>query len=137
MNTEERVMTLGERLRSFRQNRFPSLRKAAEAAGVSVAYLSKLESDEAGNPTLEVLNRLASAYGVTLEELTGGGPGPAPAQALPPSLEEFVREYRERYPELGDPDWQRMLLGIRLRGKYPERGEDWHILFLQLKRALE
>lgn len=129
-------MTLGERLRTMRKERQLSLRKAAEGAGISVAYLSRLEGNDA-NPTLDILENLARLYQVTLEELTAGTRETSATPQLAPALEEFLASYQGSFPELADPDWQRMLSGIRLRGRYPENRDDWLSLFLELKRALK
>lgn len=129
-------MTIGERLRTFRKERHLSLRKAAEGAGISIAYLSRLEAGD-GNPSLEILNKLTILYEVTLEELTAGTQGSSVKLELHPLLQKFVADYKDNFPELTDPDWQRMLMGIRLRGKYPEASEDWLGIFLELKRSLK
>jgi transcriptional regulator with XRE-family HTH domain len=129
-------VTLGERLRLLRKEKGLSLRKAAVSVDLSVAYIFRLEADDA-NPSLNVLERLAKVYGVTLEELTAGTRETSRPLQLTPGLQDFISDYRETFPELGDPDWQRMLSNIRLRGRYPETKEDWLPLFLELRRALE
>ncbi|WP_276956321.1 helix-turn-helix domain-containing protein [Allomeiothermus silvanus] len=129
-------MTLGERLRTMRKEKGLSLRRASEEAGISVAYLSRLEGDDA-NPTLEVLERLAKLYGVPLEELTAGTRETSRPLQLVPALVEFLKAYEDSFPELKDPDWRRTLSNIRLRGRYPEKKEDWLSLFLELRRALK
>lgn len=126
-------MTLGKRLRLLRQEKGLSLRKASHATDISVAYLSRLEADDA-NPSLNVLERLAKVYDVALEELiagTGETSGPLP---LTPALQDFISHYGNIFPELNDPDWQRLLSNVRLRGRSFERKDDWLIFFLQLRR---
>lgn len=129
-------MTLGERLRTLRRDKGLSLRRAAEGADISVAYISRLEADDA-NPTLEVLERLATLYGVPIEELTAGTRETSSPLLLTPALMEFLEAYSVSFPELKDPDWQRTLSSIRLRGRYPEKKDDWLSLFLELRRALQ
>lgn len=129
-------MSLGERLRTLRKDKGLSLRRAAEGADISVAYLSRLEANDA-NPTLEVLEKLAKLYGVPLEELTAGTHETSRPLQLAPALVEFLKAYEDSFPELKDPDWQRTLSNIRLRGRYPEKKEDWLSLFLELRRALQ
>jgi len=126
------ISSFGQRLRQFRVERNKSLRETARDAEISVTYLSKLETDE-GNPTLDVLVKLARLYGVTVEDLTAGLTG---APRLDEALDRFIGEYAEKFPELRDPDWQGMLNGIRLRGRRPEQPEDWLTIFLDLRRAL-
>ncbi|WP_295815202.1 helix-turn-helix transcriptional regulator [uncultured Deinococcus sp.] len=127
--------TFGRRLRQFRLERSKSLRETARDADISVTYLSKLEGDE-GNPTLDVLIRLARLYGVAVEDLTAGVMGDQAAPTLEASLQRFIDEYGEKFPELRDHDWQTMLNGIRLRGRRPEAPDDWLTIFVDLRRAL-
>lgn len=130
-----RTETFGRRLRQFRLERNKSLRETARDAEISVTYLSKLETDE-GNPTLDVLIRLARLYGVAVEELTAGVMGEQEAPTLDDSLKRFIDEYGEKFPELHDLDWQTMLNGIRLRSRRPEALDDWLTIFVDLRRAL-
>lgn len=62
----------GARLRALRTKHGLSLRKAAAAAGVSIAYLSLVERGLA-TPTVALLQRIAAAYGGTLLEFFGDG----------------------------------------------------------------
>lgn len=63
----------GARLRPARRRRGMSLRGAAAAAGVSASYLSLVERGLA-QPSVSVLQRVASAYGGTLLEFFGPTP---------------------------------------------------------------
>lgn len=65
---------LGNQLRDVRKLRGKSLKAIAESAGISAAYLQKLEGGDVQNPSPHVLNGLASALDVpydTLMELAG------------------------------------------------------------------
>jgi transcriptional regulator with XRE-family HTH domain len=128
--------TLGQRLHLIRKEQNLSMRSVARMAEISVAYLSKIEHDEA-NPTVDVLERLAKVLGLSLEELTVDvGRESSPKQNQPESLHNFISEYKDKYTELNQQDWQKMLCNIRLRGQYPENTEDWLIIFLDIRRAL-
>ena len=59
---------MGERLRSLRRERGTTLAALAQATGISVSTLSRLESGSR-RPTLELLLPLAREHGVTLDEL--------------------------------------------------------------------
>jgi transcriptional regulator with XRE-family HTH domain len=59
---------VGPRLRSLRQRRGSTLAQVAEATGISISTLSRLESGQR-RPTLELLLPLARAYQVPLDEL--------------------------------------------------------------------
>lgn len=127
--------TIGQRLRQLRVDRHKSMREAAREADISVTYLSKLENDE-GNPTLDVLIRLARLYSVAVEDLTSGLAGTGASEEMDASLKQFIEEYAEKFSELREPDWQSTLGNIRLRGRRPEASDDWLTIFLDLRRAL-
>jgi transcriptional regulator with XRE-family HTH domain len=130
-----KTTSFGQRLRQFRVERDKSMREAAREAGISVTYLSKLESDE-GNPTLDVIGKMANLYGVRVDDLTLGID---PERELPDfdaSLAHFIEEYSDRFPELHEHDWKTMLNGIRLRGRSPQNSDDWLTIFVDLRRAL-
>jgi transcriptional regulator with XRE-family HTH domain len=111
------------------------MRAIARDAGISVAYLSKIEHDEA-NPTIDVLRRVASALEVGVDEFTVSGDNKSvPSATLPETLAQFIDEQKDKYPELDKPEWREMLLGIRLRGQYPVRQDDWLMLFLAARNA--
>jgi transcriptional regulator with XRE-family HTH domain len=64
---------VGPRLRGLRRQRETTLAALAEATGISVSTLSRLESGQR-RPTLELLLPLARAYGVQIDELVGAPP---------------------------------------------------------------
>ena len=137
MGIQNSTETLGARLRRIRKDRSFPLKKVAEQAEISIAYLSKLELDD-GNPTLDVLGKIAGVYELTLEELTAGLDGAGTTRpAMSEHLENFITNNQGKYPELSDPDWQRMLNGIRLRGAYPKNDDDWLSIFFSLRATLE
>lgn len=63
--------TLGQRIRTARENLGESQVNLAAAAGISQGYLSQLETDER-EPTLSIAARLAGALGITLDEMASG-----------------------------------------------------------------
>ena len=74
---------VGPRLRSLRQQRGTTLAELAEATGISVSTLSRLESG-GRKPTLELLLALARAHQVPLDELVGAlAPGDPRVRARP------------------------------------------------------
>lgn len=68
--TEEVLAEVGPRLRKLRQERGVTLTALAEATGISVSTLSRLESGQR-RPSLELLLPLAQAHQVPLDELVG------------------------------------------------------------------
>ena len=82
---------VGKRLRAARTRRSLSLRSAAERAGISASYLSLVERGLA-EPSVSLLQRVASAYGGTLLEFFGA----APAGAAGPKLVRSTERRRLR-----------------------------------------
>jgi transcriptional regulator with XRE-family HTH domain len=65
--------SVGPRLRALRRERDITLGGLAEATGISVSTLSRLESGQR-RPTLELLLPLAKAHGIQLDDLVGAPP---------------------------------------------------------------
>jgi HTH-type transcriptional regulator, competence development regulator len=70
--------TLGHEIRQVREVRGLSLQAAAKPAGVSAAYLQKLERDQVESPSPHRLHRLAEVLGVDYSDLfrLAGYPSP-------------------------------------------------------------
>jgi XRE family transcriptional regulator, regulator of sulfur utilization len=129
-------MKLHERLRELRQERGQRLKDVSEIAGISIPYLSDLERGRT-NPSLETLQTLAGAYGITVHDLLVSVEfyGEVSQQSLPKGLADLISD-----PVLGQqitPDWVSSLSRIELRGKRPQTKEDWYDIFRNLKRILE
>ncbi len=62
-------MTIGALLRQAREVRGQSSIETARGAGISPAYLSKLENDAVKRPSPDVLHRLSEVLGVPYAEL--------------------------------------------------------------------
>lgn len=62
------LRAIGPRLRSLRQRQDQTLEQVAEATGISISTLSRLESGQR-RPTLELLLPLARVYRVSIDEL--------------------------------------------------------------------
>ncbi|MBL6426792.1 MAG: helix-turn-helix transcriptional regulator [Maritimibacter sp.] len=71
-------MEIGERLMRLRQSSNQSLQQVADAVGVSKAHVWELEKGRSRNPSFELVRKLASHYGVSIDVLTGTAPEPAP-----------------------------------------------------------
>jgi transcriptional regulator with XRE-family HTH domain len=77
------LAAVGPRLRALRQRRGTTLTQLADATGISVSTLSRLESG-GRRPTLELLLPLARAHQVSLDELVDAPPtGDPRVQARP------------------------------------------------------
>ncbi|MFE6868633.1 helix-turn-helix domain-containing protein [Kitasatospora sp. NPDC057692] len=74
---------MGPRLRSARERRGATLTDVSRMTGISLSTLSRIETGRR-KPTLEVLLRLAKAYGASLDDLAGTAPVAAPVAAAGP-----------------------------------------------------
>ncbi|MFY1670325.1 helix-turn-helix domain-containing protein [Plantactinospora sp. WMMB334] len=72
-STDHTLDAVGPRLKRLRQRRDITLNDLAEATGISISTLSRLEAG-LRRPTLEQLLPLARVYGVTLDELVDAPP---------------------------------------------------------------
>lgn len=84
-------MSIGERIRSLRRARELSLESLGAAAGVSKAYVWKLETNSGCNPSINLLSRLAAGLGVHVSELI-----PTP----PDSAERLSGSYTDKHGNL-------------------------------------
>jgi len=127
--TDEPRRTVGEWVRELRQRRGWSMLKLAQRAGISKAYLLKLEKGEA-NPTEEVIKRLATALEVRAGLLLGEvEPSDSHRQEMPDSLREFVETDK---PE---PDLLAALRLLDFHGHPPQTAREWRQIY-RVIRAL-
>lgn len=61
-------MNIGPRIKAFREEMGLTQQECAESAGMSQSMWADIEADR-GNPTLDTLERVAGALGVTLADL--------------------------------------------------------------------
>ncbi|NEC51712.1 helix-turn-helix transcriptional regulator [Actinospica acidiphila] len=73
MMTDDVLAEVGPRLRRIRKEREVTLAALAEATGISVSTLSRLESGQR-KPGLDLLLPIAQAHQVSLDELVGAPP---------------------------------------------------------------
>lgn len=66
------TITIGMRLRLYRQSRGETLRAVEAATGVGNALLSQIETDFVRNPGVFTVAKLAAHYGVTIDEILQG-----------------------------------------------------------------
>lgn len=64
-------MDIGERLFSLRQKTQESLQEVADKVGVSKAHVWELEKGRSKNPSFDLVRKLATHFGVSLEVMTG------------------------------------------------------------------
>ena len=68
-NSNIDLKRLGENVRFRRQGKGWALNDLAEKSGIGKAYISDLENGVAGKPNIQYVFAIASALGVTLDEL--------------------------------------------------------------------
>lgn len=124
--------TLGEQLRWLRQKKGLSLDQLASAAGISRAYLWKLERTPDVNPSIDLLEKLAAALEVAVTELVGGLATARGAAAVdvPPELLACKKRLK-----LADEDVQD-LARIRFRGRRPTTANEWALLYMSLNQVV-
>ena len=67
-------MSLGARLKELRIKKNKSLQDVADAVGASKAHIWEIERGNSKNPTMELLNKLADYFSVTVSYLVGEDP---------------------------------------------------------------
>ncbi len=123
---------VGERIRSERTRVGVSLGRLASIAGLSKAYLVRLENDPKANPSLETLQRIADALDTTVADLLGRPKLRLDVDEIdvPPSLRAFADDAGLSQKEL------EMLASIRWRGAdRPKSAERWKFIYNSLKAS--
>ena len=59
----------GSKIKSLRKLLNMSLKQAEEKSGVSNAFISMIERGKRGVPNIEILEKLAVAYGISLQDM--------------------------------------------------------------------
>jgi len=62
---------LAQSIKKLRKQKKLSQEKLARLADISYNTIIKIETGKANNPTFETLSKLADAFGVSMDELTG------------------------------------------------------------------
>ena len=63
------MSTIGKNIKHYRQDRGLSQDKLSKLADLSVNTVVKIELDESPNPTIETIQRIAKALGVSVDDL--------------------------------------------------------------------
>lgn len=91
-------MTLADKLRNLRSKSKESLQGVADSIGVSKAHVWELETGRSQNPSVDILQRLAKHFGVTVAYF-------ADAQPLEQArAESFFRRNQDRLEAMSDDD---------------------------------
>ena len=63
------MSTIGKNIKRFRQDKGLSQDKLSKLADLSLNTVVKIELDESPNPTIETMQRIAKALGVSVDDL--------------------------------------------------------------------
>jgi len=63
------MSTIGKNIKRFRQDKGLSQDKLSKLADLSLNTVVKMELDESPNPTIETIQKIAKALGVSVDEL--------------------------------------------------------------------
>ena len=89
-------MSLSERLFDLRQGAKLSLQKVADGVGVSKAHIWELEKGRTSNPSFELVQKLATFFGVTPEALIGTTDAPPPEDQQIQRIHRDLKDLTER-----------------------------------------
>lgn len=127
-------MDFGKRLREIRKQRKLTLAQLAKISKVSKAYLSQLENEQFTNPTSEVIVKLSSALGISVNMLLGLEKIPLSISNRPiisVNLRALALE-----EQLNDADIK-MLSNISYKGKQPLTIEGWRSVLQAIRQSVE
>jgi transcriptional regulator with XRE-family HTH domain len=63
------MSTIGKNIKQYRQDKGLSQDKLSKLADLSLNTVVKIELDESPNPTIETIQRIAKALGVSVDDL--------------------------------------------------------------------
>jgi transcriptional regulator with XRE-family HTH domain len=102
-------MSLGVRLKELRIKKNQSLQEVADAVGASKAHIWEIERGGSKNPTIDLLNKLADHFGVSISYLVGEQPADDEQQevvalyrdlkALDEKDRQAIRQIMQRFKE--------------------------------------
>ena len=122
------LATVGPRLRALRRQRDTTLAALAEATGISVSTLSRLESGQR-RPTLELLLPLARAHAVPIDELVGAPPtGDPRVHMRPVSRHDMTLIPLTRRP--GGIQAYKLIIPVRRESPEPQTHEGYEWLYV-------
>ena len=116
---------LGRQVLAKRKEKGWSQEQLGEMADISRNYVSLIERGEAESISIKVINKLATALGVSPSSL--GEAQSQPSVMIPPSLKEFALQNSLSF------EITEKLANIPKRGKEPQSVEDWQKLYKVIK----
>ena len=121
----EAMMLIGQRITNLREEAGLSKPQLASRAGVARSLINKLEDGSADNPTLDKLQKIATALNVSVAYLIGEG------YAIPEKLRSLALQSGLTYRELD------ILVLMNFEGKESITTEEWNHLLHAAKEFPE
>lgn len=129
-------MMLGDNIRKIRKSKKISINTLAKQAEVSLGYLSDLENNKFTNPTLDKLNKLADALGVSVNEFFNGEENVT--EEITNSKNKYTLTIKEQ--DKLDKEAQDIINNFALslsKEKENLKEEDYRVLEASIRSALE
>lgn len=127
---------VGNRIKHLRIEKGLTLPALADKATLSKGLLYQIETSDDANPSLDTLNKIARALGVTIALLLDKQPVKARRivpESLEPGLEEYIREARERGEPLNEETLQALYVLQHRAGAGAKTKEDWAWLYRSIE----
>lgn len=125
-------LDLGERIKILRLEAGLSLPDLADKAGISKSVLFQLETSDSPNPSLETLQKIAKALGVTLAALLDKGGVRAKRGTLPDriddALKEMIASLSKENVAVNEAALDALYV-LQERDGAPKTAEDWRWLY--------
>lgn len=130
------MATVGSRIRLLRTERRMTLPALAEKAGLSKGLLSKLENAETPNPSLETLQKIVDALGVTLSDILDSGRIVMKRVVLPeppPWLQPLKKRLQRDGCEPDEDILQALLVLQSRKASRSDEEESWYLRYKNLE----
>lgn len=128
--------TVGNRIKSLRVEQGHTLPALADKATLSKGLLYQIETSDDANPSLETLNKIAKALGVTVALLLDKESVKARRivpESIEPGLEAYIRETRDRGDPLNEDTLQALYVLQHRAGAGAKTKEDWAWLYRSIE----
>ncbi len=132
------MVNIGPRIMALRTEKNLSLSELARVSEISKSLLHRIENQEAANPELDTLRKIARAFGITVGDLIGNEVVKS-ARQLPTVRPEWLVKLTRQLKQAGkqpDEDFLEALYVIQNRkGQAGASDEDWLYLYQTLERS--
>jgi transcriptional regulator with XRE-family HTH domain len=133
-------MHIGHRINSLRTEQGIPLPTLAEKAGISKGLLYSIENAEKEpNPSLDTLNKISKALGITVAELLGRGAVQSKRQLperIVPELKKMIEAMRKESEPVNEAALDALYV-LQEREGAPKTAEDWQWLYRSICMSLE